>query len=148
MPRRVFTIGEVNRLIPTLERIFTDVLQVHASLRREQSNLQRLGVKPSKEILAGEDEGGSPAIQNAKAMFRAFYEMMMESVGQISDLGGEVKDIGSGLVDFPARRGSDDIYLCWRLGEKSLGFWHTMDSGFGSRRPLDSLVPLDTPAID
>lgn len=148
MPRRVFTVGEVNRLIPKLERIFTDVLQVHASLRREQENLQRLGVKPSKEILAGEDEGGSPAIQNAKAMFRAFYEMLMEALGQVADLGGDVKDLESGLVDFPARRGTDDIYLCWKLGEKTVGFWHSTDSGFGSRRPLDSLVPLDTPALD
>lgn len=148
MPRRVFTIGEVNRLIPKLERIFTDVLQIHASLRREEENLTRLGVKPSKEILAGEDETGSPAIQSAKAMFRAFYEMLIEALGQVADLGGEVKDIETGLVDFPARRGTDDIYLCWRLGEKALGHWHPVDTGYGGRRPLDALVPLDTPALD
>jgi hypothetical protein len=148
MPRRVFTIGEVNRLIPKLERIFTDVLQIHASMRREEENLTRLGVKPSKEILAGEDETGSPAIQSAKAMFRAFYEMLIEALGQVADLGGEVKDLETGLVDFPARRGTDDIYLCWRLGEKQLGHWHPVDTGYGGRRPLDSLVPLDTPALD
>lgn len=147
MPRRLFTVAEVNRLIPSLERIFGEVLQLHASLRREEANLESLGVRPSKEILAGEDEAGSPAIRQAKAMFRAYYEMLVESLGQVADLGGQVKDLETGLVDFPGRRGGDDIFLCWKLGEKSVSHWHPLDTGFSGRRPLDGLVPRE-PQLD
>lgn len=148
MPRRVFTVAEVNRLIPELERIFTDVLQLHGSLRREESRLEALGVPASKEILSGEDEDGSPAVRHSKAMFRSYYEMMVESLGRVSDLGGQVKDLETGLVDFPGRRGSDEICLCWKLGEKKVGHWHPTDTGFAGRRPLDHLVPHEPPRLD
>lgn len=148
MPRRVFTVTDVNRLIPQLERIFTEVLQCHGSLRRQEAKLQSLGVPPSKEILSGEDDDGSPAVRHAKSMFRAFYEMMIESLGQVDDLGGQVKDLETGLVDFPGRRGSDDILLCWKLGEKAVGHWHPIDSGFSGRRPLDHLVPQEPTHLD
>lgn len=135
-------------MIPELERIFTDVLQLHGSLRREEARLSELGVKPSNEILSGEDEGGSPAVRHSKALFRSYYEMMIESLGRVSDLGGEVKDLEIGLVDFPGRRGADEICLCWKLGEKSVGHWHPTDTGYSGRRPLDHLVPQDLPPLD
>lgn len=148
MPRRVFTVAEVNRLIPELERIFVDVLQLHGSLRRQEARLESFGVRASKEILSGEDETGSPAVRHGKALFRSYYEMMVEALGRISDLGGHVKDLELGLVDFPGRRGSEEICLCWKLGEKSLGHWHPTDTGFSGRRPLDHLVPQGAPRLD
>ena len=83
MPRRVFTVAEVNRLIPELERIFTEVLQLHGSLRREETRLEALGVPASKEILSGEDQDGSPAVRHSKAMFRRYDEIMVESLGRV-----------------------------------------------------------------
>jgi hypothetical protein len=57
----------------------------------------------------------------------------------IQELGAVVKDLEQGLVDFPARRGDEDVYLCWRVGEDRIGFWHGTEEGFAGRRPL----PLD-----
>ena len=48
-----------------------------------------------------------------------------------------VRDIDSGLVDFPAVIDGREVYLCWRLGEESVDHWHDLDSGFGGRTPLD-----------
>jgi hypothetical protein len=54
----------------------------------------------------------------------------------IQELGGVVKDLEQGLVDFPARRGDEDVFLCWRLGEAEVEYWHGVHEGFGGRRSL------------
>lgn len=148
MPRRHFTVVEVNRLIPALERIFIDVVQLHGGLRRAEAELESLGVTPSRAILTGEDDGGSPGIRRGKAKFRAHYESLLEALGRVSELGGEVKDPEIGLVDFPGQRGGEDIYLCWKLGEKRIGHWHPVGTGYADRRPIDHLVPRDRSPLD
>jgi hypothetical protein len=57
-------------------------------------------------------------------------------IAKINDLGCEIKDIEQGLVDFPALREGREVYLCWRLGEEEVAFWHELDAGFGGRQPL------------
>ena len=59
-------------------------------------------------------------------------------VGQINDLGVEVKDLDRGLVDFPARHpeNGDTVLLCWELGEPDVAFWHSPEDGFAGRKPL------------
>src|SRR5438270_11895627 len=56
---------------------------------------------------------------------------------EIAGLGVEVKDMDTGLVDFRADRNGEEVYLCWRLGEGDrIGWWHTLEGGFGARRPV------------
>jgi hypothetical protein len=57
-------------------------------------------------------------------------------VNAIHGLGAIVKDPDEGLVDFPALRGGENVYLCWRLGEDRIEFWHGVDEGFAGRKPL------------
>jgi hypothetical protein len=140
MARTHFTVAEVEDLIPSLEQIFTDVLQLRAGLRQVEEKLDRAGVKMSREDLL-ESDGGSPEVRQAKAVFRGFYEALSDELDNIRELGGEVKDLDSGLVDFPGRRGSEEILLCWKLGEKHIGFWHPVDAGFSGRRPIDAQIP-------
>ncbi len=148
MPRRHFTVTEVNKLIPSLERVFTDVIQLHASLRRCEEQLHSLGVVEVRPVPDEEDTGGSPGVQHAKAMYSAFYEMLLEALGRVAEMGGEVKDPGTGLVDFPGRRGSEDIFLCWQLGERSVTHWHSADAGFAGRRPIAHLSPKQRLPLD
>ncbi len=148
MARRQFTVSEVELLIPTLERIFFDVLQLRAALRREEHKLEQAGVEISSEALETSVPGDSPAVKQAKAMFRGYWETLAERLSAIEKLGGEVKDLESALVDFPARREGEDIHLCWKFGEKSLGFWHSPDSGFAGRRPIDDRVPREPRRLD
>jgi len=51
-------------------------------------------------------------------------------------MGVEVKDPSTGLIDFRSLRGDEEVYLCWRLGEGRIAWWHDLDSGFQGRRPL------------
>ena len=57
-------------------------------------------------------------------------------VNGIHALGAVVKDLDAGLVDFPARVEGEDAFLCWRLGEDEIAYWHGPDEGFAGRKPL------------
>jgi hypothetical protein len=56
---------------------------------------------------------------------------------RIQSLGCVVKDIDLGLIDLPATREGQPIYLCWKAGEPAVAYWHGIDEGFASRKPLD-----------
>ena len=51
-----------------------------------------------------------------------------------------IRDLERGLVDFPALIDGREVYLCWQLGETDIAFWHELETGFGSRRPLIELM--------
>jgi hypothetical protein len=146
--RRYFTVGEVERMIPRLERIFTQVLQLRGSLRVHERRLQQIGVQLSREVLDEEDPNETPEVRQAKALFRGYYEALAEALAEVGKLGGEVKDLEQGLVDFLGRRGDEDILLCWKLGERRIAYWHTVDSGFAGRKPIDDQVPREPTPLD
>lgn len=157
MARRLYTVAEVETLIPSLERIFTQILQLRVGLRTIEQKLERAGVTidPEEET---DDESPvssrtakfpeSAEVRHARAVFRGFYETLSDGLEQIRALGGEVKDLDMGLVDFPGRRGAEDILLCWRLGEKRIEYWHAVDGGFANRRPLDEATPGTPSRLD
>ncbi len=67
---------------------------------------------------------------------REYLECFERWMIEITDCGVILRDIRSGLLDFPARKGKVDYFLCWRLGEKGIDFWHLENDGFQGRRPL------------
>jgi hypothetical protein len=160
MARALFTVAEVEALIPALERIFVQVLQLRAGLRALGQKLDRAGVKPSRQDSQDSDDGdseaeleseiddGPPAVRQAKAVFRGLDEALNDELERIRSLGGEVKDLELGLVDFPSTREGEDILLCWKLGEKSIGYWHAVDGGFASRRPIDAQIASASSRLD
>ena len=64
---------------------------------------------------------------------------MASTVRQIDTWGITLRDIGSGLVDFPALANGRPIWLCWRLGEADIAWWHGLEAGVAGRRPLIEL---------
>ncbi len=62
---------------------------------------------------------------------------VQEAVGRILETGCLVKDVDEGLVDFPSLLNGEEIYLCWKLGEKHIEYWHGIQEGFAGRKPLD-----------
>jgi hypothetical protein len=148
MPRRYFSVAEVERLIPTLERIFTQVLQLRAALRVQEQALEKAGVRLSRQMLDEDNPREKTEVRRAKGLFRGYYQTLADELARVNALGGEVKDLDTGLVDFPGKRGDEDILLCWKLGEKDVGFWHTAEAGFAGRRPIDDLVPREPQRLD
>jgi hypothetical protein len=64
-------------------------------------------------------------------------ETMKTAIGRILATGCHVKDLDVGLLDFPALIGDEEVYLCWKLGEDRIRFYHRQDEGFSGRKPLD-----------
>jgi hypothetical protein len=149
MSRAHFTVGEVEALIPTLEQIFVHVLQIRAGLRALGTKLDRAGVQVTRDdVEPTELEVGPPAVRQAKAVFRGLDEALTDELGRVAALGGEIKDVETGLVDFPGKRNGEDILLCWKLGEKKIGYWHSVEGGFASRRPIDEQIASAAPRLD
>ncbi len=71
---------------------------------------------------------------------RGIVRRMQESVGQIDAWGITLRDISTGLIDFPALANGRPIWLCWRLGEGEIAWWHEVNTGFDSRQPLTELT--------
>ncbi len=72
-------------------------------------------------------------------------ERLVEIVNRIQETGVLVKDLDIGLVDFPSLLEGEEIYLCWKLGEDHIAFWHGIDEGFTGRKPLDEPKTGRTP---
>ena len=126
---KVFTAEEANALIPRLE-VLVRGLQVEAdSLRARIRELARrddssIAAMPLADLIERYPE------------LKGYTARMAELAGQIESLGCILKDIDQGLVDFPYEVEDDVVFLCWQSGERQIIAWHTIDSGFSSRRPL------------
>jgi hypothetical protein len=91
----------------------------------------------------------NPQIQKArdKAQFNGYSPYGVEYIEavshlmfllqQIRDMGVLLKDVDRGLCDFPYMKGGRVVYLCWHLGEETIGYWHEIEAGFAGREPLD-----------
>jgi len=75
--------------------------------------------------------GGAPG----RVVSEAFVEMRSALV-ELQEMEVVLRDLDRGLVDFPAIRDGEEIFLCWEEGENEIGFWHELDAGYGGRRAL------------
>ena len=133
MADRYFRPAEVEALIPTLTEIMSDVLaaQAEATAVRERlhAEQERIAMSGGGMIDHGVWRDGREELERVGRRIQARLE-------DIAELGGVVKDLGMGLVDFPHLRGGEVVNLCWKHGERSIEYWHGMDEGFAMRKPL------------
>ena len=76
-----------------------------------------------------------------RAELRALHDELAGQLQHWEERGCVIKSIEAGLADWYARFQDRDIFLCWRLGEKEIGWWHDVDAGFPGRRPVSELDP-------
>lgn len=132
MAERLFNLDEANALVPWLEQRFAAMQPLRAELVEQQERLlELLGRRRSNGHSSSEAE-----IAEAENGVARLTGRLQEAVGEIMDAGILVRDIGRGLVDFPALRDGDMVHLCWQRGEAAVEWWHPTDTGFGGRRRL------------
>jgi hypothetical protein len=123
---RVFTLSEARGLMPRLRKLLARVLR-----EREALLDMRVEIDLAREK-ADSGGGGSPMGPAYLAHLIAFSEAIQE----IEYMGVHVKDLRTGLVDFPYDRDGRIVYLCWRPDEDEISWWHETDAGFAGRQPL------------
>ena len=132
MEERYFTVEDANAALAEV-RPLTEELVAH---RRALVELQERQAAVTARIAGNGGHVEPSELQEVQDRLDEAVAGIARCVARIHELGALVKDLDDGLVDFPARRGDEDVLLCWRLGETEIEFWHGLDEGFSGRRPL------------
>jgi len=155
MTARLFTLDQARRLLPQINALLVaanDDLEAHAcrlqaSNRRYEEAEERLasinpgpGSAKNLRLLRRYRSQFQEAINELSKAQRDFVERTNFWVDKVSETGVILRDLREGLLDFPCRQGQLNYFLCWRLGEEDIAFWHLRDDGFVGRKPLAALV--------
>ena len=132
MPDRVFTPEEANAALPELRPL----VEAMVAAKRALDEAQELRDDFARRI-AGNGGGIPPAeLAAMDATVETAAAELASAIGKVQATGVLVKDLDAGLVDFPAKRGGEDVLLCWQLGEDEVAFWHGLEDGYAGRQPL------------
>ncbi len=129
---KLFTLAEAEAMLP----------QVREELLAMQARKREVDELRSKLERAVSTTGGNGHVrdENTLAEQRRRAEALVDEINQrlrvLNDWGVELKGLDEGLIDFPSERDGRVVYLCWRLGEDAIEWWHEIDAGFAGRQPL------------
>jgi hypothetical protein len=140
---RFYSLDAANALVP-------DLAVVIGRLREQRDELvglrdayrDREGVVLGDviaELPEGDEADADPELRRLRLRMRGIVDQMQADVAWLDEREIVLRDIGTGLVDFPALVSGRQVWLCWRSGESVIGFWHNVDEGFAGRRPLQAL---------
>ena len=131
---KTFTLDEALALLPVLESLLKRALESKAAAEAVEEQIAELH---RRIYLAGGMRVDVQQVARQRAEMEAHMQRVRESVAEIDSVGVQVKDLEAGLLDFPCRMDEEVVLLCWRMGEPTIEHWHTVESGFQGRQPLD-----------
>ena len=121
-PERRFTPEEANALLPELTELLPTVREARQTIFR-----------------AGEHIKSTAPTNGGGVQGKEYWETistLRRAIEHLAEEGIILRDAETGLVDFPSTRDGREVFLCWRLGEPGVAFWHGERGGFAGRRPL------------
>lgn len=119
--KKYFTLAEANKMLPLVKVIVADIATQATSMKERHEGMQDLTGPAREEI---ED-----AIENDQ-------DRLQELIDELTELGVELKDFFTGLIDFPCWTNGREVCLCWKLDEPAIGHWHEVWAGFAGRRKI------------
>jgi hypothetical protein len=128
-----FTVEQATHTLPLVRRIVEDIV---VSVSRWQERVREFDLVSASVTTTAPD----PRATELERETTALAAEVDRYVAELTALGIEMKDYAMGLVDFPSERDGRPVYLCWRLGEPSVLYWHEVDAGYSGRHPLDPLI--------
>ena len=132
--RRYFTVDEANTYIPVLEKWLTTMRHYRQRMEALREGIESVLAKVHL------NSGGREASDFAVALHQ--FQAMD---ARIREEGIVLRDVESGLLDFPAWHADREVFLCWRSGEPSVEHWHELQAGYAGRKPLDDLDDEEDP---
>ena len=131
---KTFTLDEAQSLLPVLESLLKRAMEGRRSAQDLESGLNGLA---QRIYFSGGMRVDTAGIARQRGEMEAHLKQVRESIAEIDAIGVEVKDLESGLLDFPCRVDDQVVLLCWRTGEPAIEHWHTVEAGFQGRQPVD-----------
>lgn len=128
----MFTLEEANAALTELRPIVERMVQHRRDLTAAQTRQAELVTR-----IAGNGGDMVPSdLHDLAETIQREADAISDCAEQINQAGAQVKSLEEGLLDFPAKRGEEDVLLCWKLGEDEIRFWHGTDEGFSARKRL------------
>jgi hypothetical protein len=133
MPR-FFTLEEARAALPVLVPIIRDAVHAKAHYQEAEKAIQSLG---QRILMMGGVNVDTAVAEAWKSQYDSNGQTLKNAMERIEEMGVLVKDLDSGLLDFPTLFRGEEVYLCWRMGERDIDHWHGVNEGFKGRRPID-----------
>ena len=133
MPR-FFTLQEAEQLLPEVESSIRDAIALKSEYQEAEAEWQSFS---RRVMLLGGVVVDHSRIEEQKNRRESTGARLKEAIERIHEYGCLVKDLDMGLVDFPTQFNGQEVYLCWKLGEPNIQFWHGVHEGFRGRKPID-----------
>jgi hypothetical protein len=133
---RYFTVPEAQSLLPRLRETLEALRRTRDQAVLKKTQIDHLW----KRLDAG--DAVLETIGEEQKQMDALVARLAAIAHDVEATGCILRDVDAGLIDFPARvRQGRTVFLCWRLGEPEIAFWHGTDEGFAGRKPLADLPP-------
>jgi hypothetical protein len=117
---------QANKSLPLVSRIVSDIVKTHEAATTLQVSLE------TGNQSAGEQRQTETDLERK-------LDRLQNLVDELGGVGCELKDYQVGLVDFVGKHQGRDVYLCWKLGEGNIAYWHELQTGFAGRQPVSVL---------
>jgi hypothetical protein len=134
MAMKTFTLDEAQSLLPLLESLLKRAIEGKREADKVEASLLDLA---RRIYLNGGMRVDTAKVTEQRAEIEAHMKQARETLAEIDAIGVQVKDIDNGLLDFPCRVDDQVVLLCWKIGEPAIEHWHSVESGFQGRQPLD-----------
>lgn len=121
-----FSLEEANLILEIIRPLMGEIQKIRQNILATQPETWS-----AIECSAG--NGGNPAMSRLVQSFDRLDYLLH----RIQETGAQVKDINTGLLDFPALRDEHEVYLCWQVGENQIESWHEIEAGFAGRQPIE-----------
>jgi hypothetical protein len=128
-----FTVEQANRTLPLVRRIVRDIVETYAIWRAKVHEFEVATVESRADRPSSRAEELQAEAQRLAHDIQGF-------VAELQALGVMFKGFDMGLVDFPSEMDGRMVYLCWKLGEDAVTYWHEVDAGFAGRQPLEPIL--------
>lgn len=125
--QRYFSHEEAEALIPRLERLYDRVAALKDKAQKKARELQDV---------AKNENAGPVNLALLRSQTEFLITQIEEQLREIAQLGCIPKGLDPCLVDFPCRVDGQEVYLCWKCGEKSIDYYHGLQEGYAGRKPL------------
>lgn len=133
MPKR-FTHAEAQSLLPEVGRLLREALAAKSEYQEAEKAIH--GLTERVMMMGGVIVDRDRALE-ARSRRDAAAATLKAAIAAVQETGCVVKDLDIGLVDFPTLFKGAEVYLCWKLGEPAIEFWHGLDEGFRGRKRID-----------
>jgi len=131
---KTFTFDEAQSLLPVLESLLKRAMEGKREAEEVEQGLSDLA---RRIYLSGGMRVDVAKVARSRAEMESHLQRVRESIAEIDSIGVQVKDLETGLLDFPYRLDDQVVLLCWRMGEQTIEHWHTVETGFNDRQPVD-----------